>query len=1315
MIKNGLMKEFNMISHRKKNTAFRVIFRFTVVATIFAGLAYFGVALTREGERTSAIWLANAFALALLLRTKSNLQILLVASCLITNTAVLLLVGDPPLRAAGIALINTIEIILMATVTTRFCGRTPKFDEFVALLRFTAISFAIPFLSGALVTIVLAWGQGLAEFSIWGTWVAAHALGFVIATPLVAIGIDNLKSARNLSVRHIISWITLFTVVTAVSTLIFSQSTFPFLFLACPLVIFAAFLTGVPGTAASVAIISIIAISATLMGHGPISLVRGGLGLSLLTLQLFLATNFLMGLPVAALLAERNAIKRNLDEAARFTASITDNLSEVIFRTDEKGRWIYLNPAWEVLTGMSVSDWIGKTSYRLIVPDDFAHAQAIFAQLAAGDISEAELRQRFRHADGTIRHIDVTVRRLSDENGIFTGAIGNIRDVSQMVAQQEILAASESRFRRIAESAPVGVFRADHRGLLTYINSAWASKAGMSADEMLGNGWMKAITDLSAFAGQPAWTDFKPGEIRRRTVGFRTVDGSDLFMEIVTSAEFDSTGNLLGFVGVAVDITRQKIANEQLADSERRFHALASLSPAGIFRTDIHGDYKYVNSAWMSLAGQEESAWEEKGWIDAIHSEDRQDIMAKWSGAVAVAGEFRSEFRFRRMDGSIAWVDALARPETDDAGNVVGFVGVVIDITERRQALEELARRDKELSLLAVNATDGIFRLSLDGICKYASPSAHNLLSVPADSLIGANLITGFHPDERVDVEAAFEALRAGTCDDILVAYRSERIGCPGQYIWLEANCGLVRNAAHEPLEIIASIRNISVRKALEDALHIARNRAEAAVEARSAFMANMSHEIRTPMNGVLGFTDVLLAGELTEKQRRQVEMIAESGRAMLRLLNDILDMSKIEAGQMTYAPSDVDLHHVLNSVTRMLQPSAEAKEIELDIFVAPTLPQQIVTDPLRFRQILLNLLSNAIKFTDHGQVHITAHRHEDDGRSCLQVSIKDSGIGMAADRLEAIFAPFMQAEIDTSQRFGGTGLGLSISQELARLLGGKISVVSEEGVGTTFTLTLPLTAADTVRVAPKIAETKIEYLRLADMRVLVAEDNDINQQLMRDMAVTLGIEIEIAGDGEQAIEAVRQAARAKEGYSILFMDLRMPGMGGLEATRRLRDLGYGADELPIIALTANAYQDDIEACMKAGMQGHLAKPLRLNDLTKMLAKYCGASDALEISPARSDRSATPSTTRDLEHRFNDRKRELFVQIEHAGSLQSFSPTDVEELADELHKVAGTAGLFDEEKLGEAAAQLEQALRAATLDEIPLIIENAKELLSGGK
>ena len=1296
-----------------KRTKWSLFVGLIAVTAIFATLAFFGAAWTRDGDKTSAIWLANAFVVAFLLQKQLREQIWVLFACFAANLAVLLHLGDVPFRAVSIAAVNVIEIRLMLALTARFCGATARLDEFTVLLRFTAVAFVVPTFSGAFITLALSPADSSLVLPIWGNWAAAHALGFVIATPIVVIAIDTYRTAAKLDRQTIISWVTLISSTAAISVLIFSQSSFPLLFLACPLVIFAAFLTGVSGTAASVTIISIFAISATLMGIGPISLIRGELSWALLTLQLFLATNFFMGLPVAAVLAQRNATKRDLDQSVKFTALITDNLSELIFRTDNKGRWIYLNPAWEQLTGFSVSDWIGKRVFRLIVPADRRTAQQITVQLASGEIAGATLRQRFRHADGSTRQVDITAHRLVDDEGNFIGAVGDLRDVTEMVVQQDIIVASESRFRRIAESAPVGIFRADKRGQLTYINSAWANKAGMDAEQMLGDGWMKAIIDLSQFRDQPAWSDFEPGEIRRRNMEFYTADGSELWMEIVTSAEFDSYGDVAGFVGVAIDVTSQKIASERLADSERRFHTLASLSPAGIFRTDLHGGFNYVNPAWLSLAGQKDGNWEGSGWVNALHPDDRARVSADWCAALADATEFRSEFRWLHPDGTLNWVDTLARAETDEFGNVVGYVGVVIDITERREVLEELAQRDTELSLLAANATDGIFRMSLAGMCKYASPSAHKLLGVPADSLIGRDLLTAFHPDDRDEVEAAFGALRDGVKDHILIAYRHERMEMPSEYIWLEANCGLVRNAANDPSEIIASIRNISRRKAMEDELKEARKRAEAAVEARSAFMANMSHEIRTPMNGVIGFTEVLLAGELTEKQQRQIELIAESGRAMLRLLNDILDMSKIEAGQMTYAPGPVDLHHVLHSVARMMQPIAEAKGLAVEISVSDTLPEQIVTDPLRFRQIILNLLSNAIKFTTEGHVRIAACVHEEGNGHCLEIAVEDSGIGMAADRLEAIFAPFMQAELDTSLRFGGTGLGLSISQELARLMGGEIAVTSQEGSGTTFTLKLPLEAYNAVSPKHTPADEDNGSVRLPDVRVLVAEDNDINQQLMQDMAIALGIELEIACDGESAIKAVQQAARTKNGFAMLFMDLRMPGIGGLEATRRIRDLGYDADELPIIALTANAYPDDMDACKEAGMQGHLAKPLRMSDFKNAILKHCGSREDQPIVQQPFNTHDVPKAEPKLEARYQDRKHELFDRLAMVQNKQSVSPSELEEVIDMLHKLAGTAGYFGEDKLGQDAARLEQALRSAESGHIRLILE-CPDLLSAG-
>jgi PAS domain S-box-containing protein len=1150
----------------------------------FWALAYFGVYWTREEERTSAIWLANAFALGVMLRTRQRLHPYLLMACFAANLSVYTQAGDPLERAVIVALVNIAEIFVMAKAVSRYCGSLVRFDDLWTLQRFTGIAAAVALLSGAPVTFLLAGGTGAAALEIWGNWLAAHALGLLIAAPLVVIAIDSWQSWRKPDGKKLWEWLLILAAVLAVSLGIFAQSRFPLLFLACPLVILAAFRTGVVGTAASVAIISTVAIIATLADSGPISLVQGELGLSLLTLQLFLAINFVIGLPVAAVLEERNSIRDRLADTVALSQTITDNLREVIFRTDPQGRWIFLNPAWEKLTGHPVAYWIGKTSYRLIVRDDFPSAQAEFAKLASGEIKEALLRQRFRHADGSTRQIEVSIRRLTDGSGTFTGAIGNIRDITEAVAQQDALAASEDRFRRIAESAPVGVFRANHVGELTYINAAWANKTGMTAKEMLGNGWLRAIADLSPFMENPAWADFAPGEVRRRTVRFRTVGDNELWMEIVTSAEFDSSGELQGFVGVAIDITEQK------------------------------------------------------------------------------------------------------------------------------HAYEELAKRDAELSLLASNATDAVFRLSLDGMCKYASPSAHKLLGLPANSLLGANLISRFHPDEREEVEASFAALRSGEIDQKLIAYRSERVTAPGEYIWLEANCGLLRDVEGAPMEIIASIRNISARKALEEALKVARNRAEAAVRARSAFLANMSHEIRTPMNGVIGFTEVLLAGQLSSEQRRQIEMIADSGRAMLRLLNDILDMSKIEAGQMTLAPEAVDVRHIMNGVTRMLQPAAQSKNLEVTISVTDDLPEYVRTDPLRLRQILLNLASNAIKFTERGYVKINAGVDAGEKNPLMTITVEDSGIGMAADRLEAIFAPFTQAEDDTAHRFGGTGLGLSISQELARLMDGHITVVSTEGEGTTFTLSLPLEIAE--RTAPRINEVALaaDSELLPHVRLLVAEDNDINQQLMRDMAAKTGIDIEIANDGESAIEMVRKAARSRRPYAMILMDLRMPGMGGLEAARRLREIGYSADELPIIALTANAFQDDIKACLEAGMQGHLAKPLRLNEFREAVRHFASPiADTRDASPIETSSSSAPD---DLKQRYLARKSDVFTLIATLAGTADFDSAKVKELTEMLHKLAGTAGAFGEEKLGEAAATLEQALRSAGPGQVAAVLANAEPLVS---
>ena len=897
----------------------RLLFSVITVAAIFACLAISGIELTRGEGRVAALWLPNAVLAAVLLRTRASAFPWCLAACLVANVTANRFAGDGWSTAVVLAVANAVEVVLVVAIVQRRCGRNPRVEELRTLGCLLLACGAAPAVSAAIAGLQLAAHGEFFDVLSFRSWILADGLSLMIVTPIVMIGIDAWRERHRPTSRELLEWSLFLCGTVAAATLIFAQSRFPFLFLASPIVIVAAFRTGIFGTAVAVAVITVVASTATMLGSGPVMLVKGDVGAKLIALQLFLATCFAMGLPVAAALAGRAAIRRELRDSRDFNQSILDNIQEVIFRTDATGRWVFLNPAWEIVTGYSVAESLGWPTTKLLHQDDLAEAAAVYPQIISGACQQAVLRQRFFTASGQCRHIEVLVRRLFDDRGTFIGTTGNIRDVSERVGYEKNLAESELRFRRMAEAAPVGIFQADAAGKITYVNPVWCAKLGLTLEEMLGDGWMRALKDTVPYEEDPAWTGFhKPGDTKTRVACFRAADGSDLWIETVNGAVFDEHGQISGFFGAAHDITEQRRATVRLEESERRFQTLANLAPAGIFQTDSAGRCTYVNAAWLGMTGLAEDEWREDGWVKAMHPDDRDRVFAGWSAAVAGKQDYREEFRWIKPDGSNCWVDALARPDFDRDGALIGFIGVTLDITERRKAVEELAERDAQLTLLANNATDAVFRLSLGGHCLYASPSARDLLGIEPAYLMGVQMLDRFHPDDVKEVMATFAAFVGGEIDDRIIAYRSEPINAPGTYVWLEAHCGLVRDATGAPAEVIASIRNVSATKAMEEELRQERERAEVAGAAKAAFLANMSHEIRTPMNGVLGFTELLGRTELDAEQRRHVELIDDSGRAMMRLLNDILDISKIESGQMRVTTESVDLGHKLRNCARL-------------------------------------------------------------------------------------------------------------------------------------------------------------------------------------------------------------------------------------------------------------------------------------------------------------------------------------------------------------------------------------------------------------
>ncbi|CAN5363540.1 PAS domain S-box protein [soil metagenome] len=565
--------------------------------------------------------------------------------------------------------------------------------------------------------------------------------------------------------------------------------------------------------------------------------------------------------------------------------------------------------------------------------------------------------------------------------------------------------------------------------------------------------------------------------------------------------------------------------------------------------------------------------------VDFYHPDDRETLAQAMAGAISGMGPFDFELRIRRADGVERLVASKGNCEFDAQGEALTMFGVFQDVTDQRAAMAGVELGRARYKLLADNVADVIARIQLDGGSNYISPAVEKLLGYTRAEMQGKLSTFFVHEDDRSLITDTFLAMASGQGDASVEHRVRHKDGHP---IWVETRFRLVRDRAGAPMETVVVIRDISIRKALEDELRVARAAAEQAAAVKGEFMANMSHELRTPLTSIIGFTGLAAEQALPDLARNYIARVDNASRALLSTVNDILDFSKLEAGQVAIRPRPTDIAELCRQTLELFTPQAGAKDLALHFEVAAD-RRWVMVDPDRIRQILLNLVGNAVKFTASGSVTLSLNWDQNSER--LHLVVKDTGEGVPTEKLDKLFKRFSQIDGSLTRNHGGTGLGLAICKGLAEAMAGRIGADSVVGTGSRFWFDIPAPRAE-----GGVAEgqgASLALPALSGKRILVADDHPANRELARLFLAGVGAQVVDADDGEAAV-----AASLEQRFDVILMDMRMPRLDGTQALGRIRGGGGVNAMTPILAYTADAGADEDKRLLALGFSGVVAKPV---------------------------------------------------------------------------------------------------------------------------
>ena len=883
---------------------------------------------------------------------------------------------------------------------------------------------------------------------------------------------------------------------------------------------------------------------------------------------------------VLALWSDITAEKAAQAQLRKLSLVVEQSPTAVVI-TDLDARIEYVNDAFVRLSGYGREEAIGRNPRILKSGKTTAGTyESMWQTLLSGEAWQGELTNRTRNGTEVIER--ATIVPLRDESGRVTHYVGIKEDVTLPRHQEDQL----RRLYMAVEQSPESIVITNLDSQIEYVNQAFQHNTGYTAEEAVGLNprlLKSGLTPPQTY--EDMWQTLVRGEPWRGELTNRRKDGS-IYTEMAHIAPVrQPDGRITHYLAIKEDITEKKRISEELeryrnhleqvvaernveliAAKEaaeavsRDFRRVLAGSPDIILLKDRERRFRAVSRNYVEACGKTQAEEFYGRTVEELFDpEQAAGFRAEEDEQLASGIDVMVHERTASTpDGEAKLLSMTRSLLRDENGEFDGFLVQARDVTARVRAAEALARKEEELRMLLECSSDGIIGVDNNDQIIFANAAGARLLGhdSPTD-LVGLNAHGTVHHSH-----ADGSPNPAESCRIRQATFRNERVTCDSEVFWRRDGSAIPVTYSAAPLlrgdtvlGAVVSFQDVTARKLVETQLKEAKEAAEAASRSKSEFLANMSHEIRTPMNAIIGLTHLLRRDTIEPRQSLQLDKIASAANHLLTIINDILDLSKIEAGKLHIEHSDFDLQRIVGNVCNLVRQTAADKEIELVVDLH-ALPTMLHGDGTRLGQVLLNFVGNAVKFTERGSVRMGARimSRSEDG-ALVRFEVCDTGIGLTREQMGRLFQPFEQADSSTTRRYGGTGLGLAISRRLTELMGGRIGVDSTVGVGSTFWVEIPLGFSrdpepsgraptvpeehETQRLSCGAAE---EQLRLRGARrILLAEDNQINQEVALDLLRGVGLEVDLAENGQLALEKVRTGA-----YDLILMDMQMPVMDGL-------------------------------------------------------------------------------------------------------------------------------------------------------------------------